>query len=108
MRPQDLDELDLQILRDEGTITIESVIAHDCWPDFEHEMRDDGLTAIRYPGDAVGLYLVNPDELAALFILRAGVEERAEHLAEGKRRKMDGASSPPSPPITHAPETGTD
>ena len=83
MRPRDLDDFDEQLLRDWGSETIEAVIAHSLWPDFEHEMRDDGLTAIRYPGDEFGPYLVNPDELAALVVLRAGVAERAEHQPGG-------------------------
>ena len=83
MRPQDLDEFDQQLLRDYGTETIEAVIADHRWSDFDHEMRDDGWTAIRYPGDGAALYLADPDELAALWVLRAGVAERAENPPAG-------------------------
>ena len=80
MWPQNLDAVDRHILEQDGTDTVREIIMHDDWPDFTYEMRCDGLTAVRFPHDEELYHLVNPDELAALLLLKAGAQpEDAVH-----------------------------
>lgn len=79
MRPQNIDEVDQHLLEQHGTDTIREVIMHDDWPDFGHQARGDGRTIVRYPDDEEIYFLLQPEELATLFILRAGALERREN-----------------------------
>ena len=78
MRPQNIDEADRHLLDQHGTDTIREVMMHDDWPDFGHQSRDDGWTIIRYPDDEEMYFLLQPEELATLFMLRAGALEKQE------------------------------
>ena len=88
-------ECDDYLMANYGTETVKEIVDHPYWPEFAYEMRHDGLTAIRFPDDEGACFLVEPEELGTLLVLRAGnyeVDQATASLTMLERRL-------PTPPV---------
>ena len=63
---------DNPIPADQLTPTIEEILAHDDWPEFNATPGDDGLIIIRYPMDEEIYFLLTPGEYNSLTLARPG------------------------------------